>query len=63
MFSCLIPSPRDFSYLRRYTRWLQRQHFIDMLMKFEISIDKNTKQLESDNAFYMFCVWYNGVAR
>ena len=29
------------------------QQFIDMLIKFEISIDKNTEQLESINAFYM----------
>jgi len=28
-------------------------HFIDMLIKFEIGIDKNTKQLESINTFYM----------
>jgi len=29
------------------------QHFIDMLIKFEIGFDENTKQLESINAFYM----------
>jgi len=29
------------------------QRFIDMLIKFEIGIEENTKQLESINTFYM----------
>jgi len=29
------------------------QHFFDMLIKFEIGIEENTKQLESINKFYM----------
>jgi len=31
----------------------KRQRFIDMLIKFEIGIEENTKQLESINTFYM----------
>ena len=29
------------------------QHFMDMVIKFEIGIEENTKQLESINKFYM----------
>ena len=38
-----------------YMRWLQKtQRFTDMLIKFEIGIDNNTKQLEFINTIYMW---------
>jgi len=36
-----------------HTLAAKTQQFIDMFIKFEISIDRNTEQLESVNAFYM----------
>jgi len=39
--------------LQLFEEAAKTQRFIDMLIKFAIGIEENTKQLESINTFYM----------